>query len=201
MALDKAQDMNKTWACSTVERKQGYKQDWVGVQLAQGVLVQVVGQEQEQEQEQPGPGETYSRLEHTMAGTSASEGRKQAWEVVVEGDKIPLEEGEGEEAEVVVGTREEEEEVASPDYSCLADNICVGYILVCTSSNIVVDMLRPQGTWVAFQLGRCCAGADNTAGTSEHAGTLDTRDEVRQRVSGPEQGVQPEQALACLGVF
>lgn len=60
-----------------------------------------------------------------------------------EGDKIPLEEGEEEEAEVVVGTREEEEEVASPDYSCLADNICVGYILVCTSSNIVVDMLRP----------------------------------------------------------
>lgn len=63
----------------------------------------------------------------------------------MEGDKIPLEEGEGEEAEVVVGTREEEEEeeVASLDYSCLADNICVGYILVCTSSNIVVDMLRP----------------------------------------------------------
>ena len=98
---------------------------------------------QEQEQEQPGPGQTYSRLEHTMVGTSASEGRKLAWGVVVEGDKIPLEEGEGEESEVVVGTREEEEEVASLDYSCLADNICVGYILVCTSSNIVVDMLRP----------------------------------------------------------
>ena len=62
----------------------------------------------------------------------------------MEGDKIPLEEGEGEESEVVVGTREEEEEeVASLDYSCQADNICVGYILVCTSSNIVVDMLRP----------------------------------------------------------
>lgn len=61
----------------------------------------------------------------------------------MEGDKIPLEEGEGEEAEVVVGTREEEEEVASLDYSCLADNICVGYISVCTSSNIVVDMLHP----------------------------------------------------------
>lgn len=65
----------------------------------------------------------------------------------MEGDKIPLEEGEAEEAEeaeVVVGKREEEEgEVASLDYPCLVDNICVGYILVCTSSNIVVDMLRP----------------------------------------------------------
>ena len=30
----------------------------------------------EPEQEQPGPGETYSRLEHTMVGTFASEGRK-----------------------------------------------------------------------------------------------------------------------------
>lgn len=31
---DKAQDMKKTWACSTVERKQGCKQDWAGVELA-----------------------------------------------------------------------------------------------------------------------------------------------------------------------
>lgn len=31
---DKAQDMKKKWACSTVERKQGCKQDWAGVELA-----------------------------------------------------------------------------------------------------------------------------------------------------------------------
>lgn len=31
---DKTQDMKKTWACSTVEHKQGCKQDWAGVQLA-----------------------------------------------------------------------------------------------------------------------------------------------------------------------
>ena len=96
-------------------------------------------------------------------------------------------EGEEEVEGVGVCTPEEEEEPALGDYSSLAYNIYVGYILVCISSSIAVDMRLPWQTWVAFRFVPCCTGV-GTGCRVDKVGRVDMLVAVVQGVSGREQG-------------